>query len=74
MSYVCGVPRWRIRLLGDLTPVRGLKNVAVQVDGSVIAEMGQSELIDHFDLLPSLGLELIAVERLDDQDVPVEGG
>lgn len=58
--------RWRIRLSGDLTPVYDIKGVSVQPDGTVLTTMSQAELITHFDLLPSLGLELVSVEQITD--------
>jgi hypothetical protein len=68
VSYGDHVARWRIELSGDLTPVRTLKKIEVQADGSVIADMEQDELIEHFELLPGLRLELLSVERLPDGD------
>jgi hypothetical protein len=64
MSQPHAEARWHVTVRGDITPIRGLPKVEVQPDGSIIATMSQAELIDHFDLLPSLGLELISVERI----------
>jgi hypothetical protein len=62
------VARWRIRLTGDLTPVYSLTGVSVQSDGTILTDMSQAELISHFDLLPSLGLELVSVEQIRDDN------
>jgi hypothetical protein len=62
------VARWRIRLTGDLTPVYSIKAVSVQPDGTILTTMSQAELIRHFDLLPSLGLELVSVEQIADDE------